>query len=189
MVGFLVSMLVDYLLICKIWNIPSLLSSQFSNSFWVDLNHKLLLRFSVPVNTLIYKPMLVVIARYALAIAKIWNVQRVLISGTTKVHASFFLVCPLPNPSLSQTRWIMPRHILVLPIVDFGLCSHLGHCVAWNFKISILWALKFSKIQELKKKKGYGPICKGTRESKLLFVHMLGLASFIWQAWCPILPW
>ncbi len=140
-------------------------------------------------NTLIYKPMLVVSARYALAIAKIWNVRRVLISGTTKVRASFFLVCPLPDPSLSQTRWMMPRHILVLPILDFVLCSHLGHCVAWNFKFSILWALKFSKIQELKKRKSYGPICKGTRESKLLFVHTLGHASFIWQAWCPILPW
>ncbi len=37
--------------------------------------------------------------------------------------ASFFsFVWPRANPSFSQERWMMPRHILVLPIIDFGSC-------------------------------------------------------------------
>ncbi len=39
----------------------------------------------------------------------------------------FFLICIWPNPSFSQKRWMMPGHILMLPIVDFvSSYAHFG---------------------------------------------------------------
>ncbi len=42
----------------------------------------------------------------------------------------FFSVCPSPNLSFSQKRWIMPRHVLVLPSRHFGSCyTHFGSVI------------------------------------------------------------
>jgi len=68
---------------------------------------------------------------------KVLNNQRVSIAGSTKVLSAYiFPSLPSARSIFKKKRWVLPRHILVLPIIGFVSCyAHFGPVIDTRLKM------------------------------------------------------